>query len=313
MARRCNRTKRVRHQSYEIVSYKATVFQAMIASPSDVASERHIIRAVVAEWTAVHSADKAAVLLPVAWESHSTPEMGDRPQGIINKRLLAGCDLLIAAFWTKIGSPTGKAVSGTVEEIEEHVSAGKSAMIYFSEVPVRLDSVDAQQYEQLLQFKNSCRERGLYEIYDSLTEFKEKLTRQIAQSMIRLLESEELSRTANEATRSAMPNGLQVHIDQLSAPRRTGLSLSPTASTMLKAMSKDSGANLLRLGTLSGLIIQVGRQAFNEQGNARDTARCEAALSELERANLIRAMGHKRELFELTNDGYEAADQIAEP
>jgi len=64
--------------------------------------------------------------------SHTLPpEMSGRPQGIINQRLLKECDLLIAAFWTRIGSPAGVAASGTVEEIEEHLAAGKEAMIYF--------------------------------------------------------------------------------------------------------------------------------------------------------------------------------------
>ena len=61
------------------------------------------------------------MLLPVGWETHATPAMGDRPQAIINKQILAGCDLLVAVFWTRLGSPTGAAASGTVEEIEEHL------------------------------------------------------------------------------------------------------------------------------------------------------------------------------------------------
>jgi hypothetical protein len=37
------------------VSYEAKVFNLMIASPSDVASERSIVRDVVYEWNAVNS------------------------------------------------------------------------------------------------------------------------------------------------------------------------------------------------------------------------------------------------------------------
>lgn len=80
----------------------------MIASPSDVANERQVIRNVIQEWNFTHSEDKNIVLMPVGWESHSTPSMGDRPQAILNKQVLAGCDLLIAVFWTKLGTPTGK-------------------------------------------------------------------------------------------------------------------------------------------------------------------------------------------------------------
>ncbi len=116
------------------MAFGATAYEVMIASPGDVEKERQVVRAAVHEWNAVHSRDRAVVLLPVGWETHATPEMGDRPQAIINKQLLRDCDLLIAVFWTRLGTPTGVASSGTVEEIEEHLAADKPAMIYFSNV-----------------------------------------------------------------------------------------------------------------------------------------------------------------------------------
>lgn len=129
--------------------FDARVLKVMIASPGDVSAERQIVRDVLVEWNHVHSEDRRLVLMPIGWETHSSPSMGDRPQAIINKQILSDCDLLVAVFWTRIGSPTGAAVSGTVEEIQEHVRAGKSAMIYFSSAPVRPDSVDEKQYAAL--------------------------------------------------------------------------------------------------------------------------------------------------------------------
>jgi hypothetical protein len=70
------------------VSYNATVIEAFIASPSDVEQERRIVREVIAEWNAVYARDRSVVLLPVAWETHSSPELGGRPQQMINDRLL---------------------------------------------------------------------------------------------------------------------------------------------------------------------------------------------------------------------------------
>jgi len=57
------------------MSYNAIVFNVMIASPGDVASERSIIREVIYEWNVVHSKDRNIVLLPIGWESHSSPEI----------------------------------------------------------------------------------------------------------------------------------------------------------------------------------------------------------------------------------------------
>ena len=74
-----------------------------------------------------------------------------------------------------------------IEEIEKHLSSGKPAMICFSSAPVRADSVDRDQYDALQHFKADCRRRGLTEEYESLAEFREKLTRQLAQTVIRYL------------------------------------------------------------------------------------------------------------------------------
>ncbi len=118
------------------MSYFATVFKVMIASPGDVAAERSVIRELLTEWNVVNADSRKIVLLSVGWETHSVPEMGNRPQEIINKQILHGCDLLIGVFWTRIGTATGNFASGTVEEIEEHVKTGKPAMLYFSASPV---------------------------------------------------------------------------------------------------------------------------------------------------------------------------------
>ena len=125
------------------MSYLAQVYNVMIASPGDVQAERNIVREVIHEWNAIHSAQRQVVILPVSWESHSSPEMGARPQEIINKQVLDKCDLLVGVFWTRIGTESGAYVSGTVEEIERHLDAGKPAMLYFSGKPAYPDSIDS--------------------------------------------------------------------------------------------------------------------------------------------------------------------------
>jgi hypothetical protein len=144
--------------------YQASVINVMIASPEDVAAERSAIQAIIHKWNSVNAEDRRTVLMPITWESHSTPEMGDRPQAIINRQVLDGCDLLVAAFWTRLGSPTGGAPSGTVEEIHKHVESGKPAMVYFSNLPIALDRVDIDQYQAisplLSSYRNYCEAIG---------------------------------------------------------------------------------------------------------------------------------------------------------
>ena len=64
--------------------------------------------------------------------------MGERPQEIIN-RLVIKRDILVAIFWTRLGSPTGVATSGTIEEIEKHLASKNPTMIYFSDTPLPND------------------------------------------------------------------------------------------------------------------------------------------------------------------------------
>jgi hypothetical protein len=67
------------------MSYQATIHKVMIASPSDVAAERSIIREVLGEWNVVNADARKVVLLPIGWETHTSPAMGDRPQSLFQK------------------------------------------------------------------------------------------------------------------------------------------------------------------------------------------------------------------------------------
>jgi hypothetical protein len=167
------------------MSFTATVINIMIACPSDVSLERKIVKDIVQEWNTINSEDKQIVLSPISWDTHSSPKMGERGQEIINKQVLEHCDLLVAIFRTRLGSPTGDYRSGTVEEIGKHVSSGKPAMIYFASVPVRLDSVDGKQYKALQDFKHECEQKGLIERYETISEFSKKFNRQLAHTIIR--------------------------------------------------------------------------------------------------------------------------------
>lgn len=135
------------------MSFNATALNIMIASPGDVDDERRTVEKVLARWNATHSLSRKLILMPVGWETHSTPRLGERPQSLINQQMLDDCDILVGVFWTRLGSPTGDFASGTVEEITRHVEADKPAMIYFSEQPAHLQSVNQEQYTALKDFR----------------------------------------------------------------------------------------------------------------------------------------------------------------
>jgi hypothetical protein len=57
------------------LSFSATTYLVLIASPSDMPEERQIATEVINEWNGLHAANEGVVLLPVRWETHATPEV----------------------------------------------------------------------------------------------------------------------------------------------------------------------------------------------------------------------------------------------
>jgi hypothetical protein len=143
------------------MAYQAQVYSVMIASPSDVREERRLIQEAIVAWNFTHSLREKIVLLPLMWETHSAPLLGDRPQAIINQQVLKQADLLVGIFGSRIGTPTGREISGTVEEIAEHIALFKPALVYFSEHHANTDGLDATQLEEVNNYEVKCRSKGL--------------------------------------------------------------------------------------------------------------------------------------------------------
>jgi hypothetical protein len=279
------------------LSYTATTFNVMIASPGDVASERAIVRDVVYEWNAVNSNSRKIVLLPIGWESHASPEMGASAQTIINNQVLTKCDLLVGVFWTRIGTPTERHLSGTVEEIENHIAAGKPAMLYFSSQPVAMDTADLDQVQRLRKFKESCQPRGLNESYDSHGDFKEKFYRHLQLKV----NEHPLFKSSNEA-----------EISQNIVASRTQLpSLSHEARVLLKEASLDPRGNILNMKRMGVTYLQTNSKPLIPSFERREVAKWEDALNNLSAEELITSKGGKGEIFQITNLGYQIADMIA--
>ena len=279
------------------MSYNAKVYKVMIASPSDVVGERSIIRESLNQWNIINSDTRKIVLLPVGWETHSTPEMGSKPQSIINKQILNDCDLLIGVFWTRIGTETDQYKSGTIEEIEEHILSQKPVMLYFSSAPVLLDSVDNEQYAKLKEFKESCKNRGLYEEYNDLSDFKEKIFRQIH---IKLNKDHyfNIDFLEEEITIS------DVYVGKIPE-------ISKEAKIILIEGSNDPHGMIYKFEDSGGISIQTNHKQLIDGANARIIANWEDALEELEQEGLIKSEGYTSDAYKVTKNGYEIADLLS--
>jgi len=168
------------------MTLQATVYRILIAAPNDVIAEQKAIQEIISSWNTKYSAKMKAVFLPVLLETPLVQEKSDRPQVILNKQIIKDCDILIGVFWTRIGTDPALAEPITIEEIKEFLTAGKSVMIYLSAAPVVPGSIDLKQYGKLMKFIDDCLQQGLVNNYDSIIDFREKLSTQIVTMILKL-------------------------------------------------------------------------------------------------------------------------------
>ncbi|WP_433971957.1 hypothetical protein [Tunturiibacter lichenicola] len=170
-------------------------YEVLIASPSDVRTERQIIVECIEDWNAAHSRSSNVILQPRRWELDAYPELGDRPQEIINTQIVDISDIVLGVFWHRIGTPTGLAVSGTVEEIERFVAAKRPVSLYFSQASVPIDH-DAKQLASVREYKVRMRQEGVAFDFPDVHEFRRMVSRHLA-SKINALTGAPVAEPAN--------------------------------------------------------------------------------------------------------------------
>lgn len=281
------------------MAYTATVIPIMIASPGDVLNERRAARDVISAWNDIHSLSTKMILTSVGWDTHASPDLGGRAQALINDRVLKDCDLLVGIFWTRLGTPTGKSVSGSAEEIEQHIAAGKPAMVYFSKMPVALDSVDPRQYQALKDFKKWCESKGLIATYDNLPDFERSFARDL---QINLNTSPYLISLRAQAAALDTTTVLSANTPGIAE------GLSAEAKELLREAASDENGQILISNNIDGPRIYANGKTFGLDGGRRVFARWEYAVEQLEAAGLIDDK-HQRQVFVVTAKGYEAADK----
>lgn len=153
--------------------YKARVYHIMIGAPSDITEEVTIVKDVVNRWNDLNSEKEKVVLLPKYWESSTYPIAGARPQESINKQIVEKSDLLISIFGARIGAPTGSSLSGSIEEINEHLKAGKNVMVFFKQSGSY--NIDLEQLKKVKEYRDNHRNDIYWVDYPNAEKFKDLL------------------------------------------------------------------------------------------------------------------------------------------
>ncbi len=169
-------------------------------------------------------------------------------------------------------------------------------MLYYSTAPVRMDSVDAEEYKRLASFKEAMRQRGLYSEYEGHADFQKKLFGHIQHTT----NNDEIFRNV------ARPSAASERAERTSFFPELSL---PAQSLLLEA-SVDSSGTVIFSRYIGGVHLQVnGKQLITDQSR-RIVSQWEAAIAELVEHGLLVPRGNKGEYFEISERGYLISDSL---
>ena len=167
-----------------------TVYDLLISCPGDVEEFVDDIENAVDRFNRLFGGSHHMRVDTKYWKRDSYPQMGDKPQNILNRQFANNCDMVVAVFWTKFGTPTDRYGSGTEEEIENMISSRKQVFLYFLEKECH-PSAYSSSYENVRKFKERCRQRGVYQEVSDEKELSEKFYDHLTQYFLENLNEKE--------------------------------------------------------------------------------------------------------------------------
>ncbi len=154
------------------------VITIFVGSPSDVVEERIILEEVVKDINHQWSKSLKIRFELLKWETDTHPDIGKYPQEVINSQIENDFDIFIGIFWTRFGTQTENAGSGTEEEYnrvyERYKNIGNvNICIYFKDMAVSISKIDPEQLAKINAFKSKIIGQGvLYCQFNRSDDFK---------------------------------------------------------------------------------------------------------------------------------------------
>ncbi len=145
------------------MAYPTLALRLLISAPGDVPIEDlAVIRKTISQWNLSFGLVVGLTVLPVSWTEHAVAEFGERPQAILNEQIVGEADLAVALFYDRLGTPTGKAESGTAEEIKVLVEAQKSVAVLVNSAPrAPLNGPALEERQRLTEYLDGLRKEAL--------------------------------------------------------------------------------------------------------------------------------------------------------
>jgi len=160
------------------------VFRLFVIGPSDIEDEREIVKAAIDEVNVLARSAYGVSFEYVGWDTDALNTTGVDAQDVINTSIDDNYDAVLGFLWTRFGTPTGRALSGTEEEYKRAMSrfeAGeiKHILWFIRKDPIVPSDLDVDQYIKLTKFIEKIRGNSLtldYRISDLEKVLRSQLT-----------------------------------------------------------------------------------------------------------------------------------------
>ncbi len=160
-------------------------YDLLISCAGDIRDEIEVINRTVQRFNDQFSDTLGISIRTRHWSKSSYSQSGGKPQALLNEQFVKNCDAAVALLWTRFGTPTDQYGSGTEEEIEIMLEAGKQVFLYFSERPVSPSEMDSDGYAKVQALKQKYKDRGIYFSYSTIEEFERLFYAHLTQYFIK--------------------------------------------------------------------------------------------------------------------------------
>lgn len=161
------------------------IIRCFIASPGDTAEERNACERVFNDINTGIGTAYGFILQSLRWENDVHPGLGNGGQDVINSQIRDKYDLFIGIMYTKFGTQTEHAESGTEEEFNiayERALKQKNMeiMFYFNDAALNPSKLNLEQYQKVTNFRtNVVQQKCMYSMYNGIQDFEQKLRKHL--------------------------------------------------------------------------------------------------------------------------------------
>jgi Domain of unknown function (DUF4062) len=196
------------------------------SSPGDVSDERQQLSVVVQELNTTLRAlvpEQPTVVELIKWETHVHPDMSTTAQDSISRQI-PDYDVFLGIMWSRFGTPTQVAGSGTEQEFREADASSKKRgspshiLFYFcrQNYPADLDEPDLEQLAKVFRFRKELKSRGLVGSYDSHAAFADTVRPDLVRVLSEIIHvGESRSQIAERASSATSKEDLDLVRDRV--------------------------------------------------------------------------------------------------